>query len=138
MLTARGTKWSASSLLYAYGSPCLTPQRRSTRASASTAASPIHASVRALSVARARRLGASHGRGAAGAALRTVGIDGVVAARVYAAVARLRDLVVGVVPDVDDRLEEDGGAEREHRDAPRPQAVGERVLVVFDVGARLA
>src|SRR5438270_13023126 len=102
MLTRRGTKWSASSLLYAYGSPCLTPHSRSARATASTAASAIHASRRALS-AGARVRGARNGCGALGAALRTVGIDGVVAARVDAAVARRRHLVAGVVADVDDR-----------------------------------
>ena len=67
-----------------------------------------------------------------------VGIDRVVAARVDASEAGLRDLVAGVVADVDDRLEEDRAAQRVDRDASRAQAVLQRVRALGDVGARLA
>src|ERR1035437_9439590 len=50
-------------------------------------------------------------------------IHGVVAARVDAAISRLGDLVAGIVADVDDRLEEDGAAERVDRDAAPAQAL---------------
>src|SRR5438270_3164712 len=140
MLTARGTKWSASSVLYAYGSPCFTPHRRSAGAPASTPARAIQASRRELrsAAAAARSPVASCTRSAGRAALRAVGIDGVVAARIDEPVAGLRDLVVRVVADVDDRLEEHGRAEREHRYAASLQAVLERVRVVLHGRARLA
>src|SRR5579859_5000854 len=132
MLTARGTKWSASSALNAYGRPCLTPHSLSARPPASTAASPTHASRAARSRRRERVPRVTR---ASGAALGAVGIDGVVATRVDAPEARLRDLVVRVVADVDDRLDEHRRPEREHRDAAGLQAVLEPVRVALHVGA---
>src|ERR1700694_2452521 len=102
MLTARGTKWSASSALYAYGSPWRMPHRRRPSPSASTPASSGHA----------QRRGAS-----------AVGIDRVVAAGVDGGKASPRHLVARVVADIDDRQEEHGAAEWIHRDAAPADAV---------------
>src|SRR5262245_21354437 len=117
MRTARSTKWSASSALYTYGSPCPIPHRRSARPPASTAARHGHAQRREISA---------------------VGIDRVVATRVDTPEAGLGNLIARVVADVDDRVDEDGGTEREDRDAARPQAMLERVRPLGHVGARLA
>src|SRR5439155_8101684 len=117
MRTARGTKWSASSALYAYGSPWRIPHTRRPRPTASTPASSGHAQRRASSA---------------------VGIDGVVAAGVDGLEAGQRNLVAGVIADVYDRLEEDRGAERVHGDAAATDAILKAVRVPGHVGACLA
>src|SRR5947209_16601424 len=91
MCTARGRKWSASSALYAYGRPCRSPQRRSHRPQASTAASPSHAQRRGISA---------------------VVIDRVVVTGVDAPEPSHGHLVARVIADVDDGLEEHRAAER--------------------------
>src|SRR5437588_12365528 len=117
MRTARGTKWSASSALYAYGSPWRMPHTRRPRPTASTPASSGHAQRRGVSA---------------------VGIDRVVAAGVDGLEAGQRNLVAGVVADVDDRLEEDRAAERVHGHAAAADAILQAVRAPGDVGARLA
>src|SRR6185312_15925183 len=110
MSIACGTKWSASSALYANGRPWRIPHRRSSRAIARTTAKPPHAQRRpfrpvAGDAAEASRCGRASGASA-------VAIDRVVAVREDALEAPQWQLVAGVVADVDDRLVEDRRAER--------------------------
>ncbi len=67
-----------------------------------------------------------------------VGIDRVVAAGVDAFEAAQRHLIAGVVADVDDRLDEDGFAERVDGDAPSADPALEAMGALARVGGGLA